>query len=158
MYAGKDTNETRTFCREYGDTMRHFLDFHKQTLIRAQIVFLPDNRSSFRHGSSGIVENLGFGEQIFYPASVQQFRSPNGNSLHGVVKAEWRSLFTDFDDDVTASIALMKCLDDSRLVAKTSSCQVGFSARPGSRNMFPCVNPSGQVNTIRRCLSITHGL
>ena len=67
---------------------------------------------SFRQDTMGIVEALHFGRHIFYPACVHQFLSPNDNALHGVAKAKWRGVMTDFDDDVTASVALMKCLDD----------------------------------------------
>src|SRR5690606_7632190 len=35
----------------------------------------------------------------------------NDNNLHGVAKGKWRSIFTDFSDDVLTTVALMAELD-----------------------------------------------
>jgi hypothetical protein len=112
VYDGKPEKETRTFCREYNDMVRDFLEHHKETLEGEDVVFLSDNGNAFKSGNESIIEKLGYGKHIFYPASVHQYLSPNDNKLHGVAKAKWRGMFTNFDDDVACSLALVKCLDD----------------------------------------------
>merc|ERR1711916_347144 len=112
VYDGKDAKEDRTFCREYNDMVRDFLEFHKETLEGEDVVFLSDNGNAFRDGDESFIEKHGLGKHVFYPACVHQYLSPNDNRLHGVAKAKWRGMFSDFDDDVACSVGLMKCLDD----------------------------------------------
>lgn len=111
VYDGKLEGEKGTFCQEYKDMIRDFLEYHAEKLAGKNIIFLSDNGNAFKDGEESLIEKLGYGKHIFYPACVHQYLSPNDNRLHGVAKAIWRSMFTDFTDDVKCSVALMECLD-----------------------------------------------
>lgn len=112
LYDGKLKGEKGTFAKEYSDMIRDFLEYHKDKLDGLDVIFLSDNGNAFKDGEESIIEKLGYGKHIFYPACVHQYLSPNDNRLHGVAKAVWRSMFKEFSDDVQCSLALMKCLDD----------------------------------------------
>ena len=112
VYDGKDIKESRTFVREYNDMVRDFLEFHKETLNSEEVIFFSDNGNAFRNDGGSIIEQMGYGNHVYYPPCVHQYLSPNDNKLHGAAKSKWRSMPIPFDDDVESSIALMKCLDD----------------------------------------------
>ena len=111
VYDGKLAKESRAFVREYDGMVGDFLLYHKDMMKAQEATYLSDNGSAFRDANSSVIEQLGFGKHIFYPACVHQYMSPNDNTLHGAAKAKWRSMFTSFDTDVECSVALMNCLE-----------------------------------------------
>ena len=113
VYDGKLAKETRTFVREYDGIVCDFLPYHKGTLKAQEVTYLSDNGSAFCNAYRSVIEQLGFGKHVFYPAWVHQYMSPNDNKLHGVAKAKYRSTFTSFDNDVECSVALMNCPDST---------------------------------------------
>lgn len=107
VYVGKPKNETRTYVSASVDIVQMFLEANK---IEAGSTWLSDNGNEFfpETGSSLAYKDV---NHFAYPAAVHQYLSPNDNNHHSSAKQKWRSMKLDFEDDVTASVALLWCLD-----------------------------------------------
>ena len=106
-YLGKEQKETRTYVAETPAIYESFLRYH---VVPKSTIF-SDAGNAFKRANVDVVAAQGY-EHITYPPSIHQWLSPNDNMLHGEAKAKWRALEPDFEDDVRASLLLMKCLDD----------------------------------------------
>jgi hypothetical protein len=106
-YVGKETGEKKKWVAEDPAIYESFLRYH----VVAKSRVFSDAGKAFKRGKVDVVAAQGY-EHVTYPPSVHQWLSPNDNMLHGEAKAKWRALEPDFEDDVRASLLLMKCLDD----------------------------------------------
>jgi hypothetical protein len=105
VYVGKKMYEKRTFVRECPELLELFF---KKYRVRDCVV-LSDNGNSIKTDS---LTAVGITKHLRFPAAVHQFLSPNDNHLHGSSKMRWRGLSLDFNDDVTASLQLLRVLDE----------------------------------------------
>jgi len=112
IYIGDEKSERRTYASESPRLLRLFFEnFH----IPPNCTVLSDNGGSFLEDSVDVLKSIGFTTHLPYPAVVHQFLSPNDNKFHGVAKQKWRNLGLDYSDDVTSSVALLHCLDESHV-------------------------------------------
>ena len=74
-------------------------------------MWITDGGNEFFSADGSILELIG-ANHVGYLPPVHQYLFPNDNNHHSAAKAIWRSLRLDYDDDVTASVALLKCLDN----------------------------------------------
>jgi len=109
MYVGEKNGEGRSFVAESSSLLRKFFELYN---IPPNCTVVSDNGNSFKEGGDDILLKMGFQIHEYYPSSVHQYLSPNDNKLHGAAKQKWRQLGIDFTDDVKASIAFLRCLDD----------------------------------------------
>ena len=111
MYVGAKTHQKRKYVRETEELVRRFFEHYGVEKYKDHVIFSNNGSSFFEEGMS-VLSNLGFKHHECDPADVHQFLSPNDNKVHGTAKRKWRTSGVDFQDDVRASIQLLKYLDD----------------------------------------------
>lgn len=109
VYMGAQTGEKRTFVAESSVIVEDFLvsnAFDYETIV------FHDAGNAFKRDGESIFDVLRMPNHHCYPPPVHMFLSPNDNRLHAVAKRKWRSVGLDYSDDVDASLALLRCIDD----------------------------------------------
>ena len=79
---------SKTYVPATAARVEDFFNFYEN---EEGAIILSDNGDEFNH-----LEDLGFAQNIRYPAPVHQYLSPNENRLRGDAKQRWRN---DFKDD-----------------------------------------------------------
>lgn len=109
IYIGDEKRETRIYVPESPVLIRRFFDLYQ---VPEGCVIFSDNGKSMYENKTSVLLNLGFARHSTYPAAVHQYLSPNDNRLHGAAKQQWRNMEIDFKDDVSASLELLRLLDE----------------------------------------------
>jgi hypothetical protein len=110
VYIGKEKDEKRTYVAASAEVVQMFLDKND---IEKGSFWLSDNGNEFFSANGSVLEPKGV-NHIAYPPAVHQYLSPNDNNHHSSGKAKWRNMRINWDDDIRAGVALLKCFDDDQ--------------------------------------------
>jgi len=155
VYVEEQKGEGRCYDAESPNPVRLFFWPQEVSLIWT---VLSDNGNSFKEDGKDIFLQLGFGIHEPYQPAAHQYLYSNDNKLHGAAKQKWRQMRLEFTDDVTSSIALLRCMDDcSESVLTWFDRNLQICAPTPKLNEFRNIIqgvPIGKNQFARQCLQL----